>query len=78
MCPTDDIVDIAQGMAYDTATLLEDVARRRPEQAVHLRNLAHVLRQTADSFDADPSTNPPTGGERASEASEGAAVQSKR
>lgn len=54
-----ELLEIAKGMAYDTATLLEDVARRLPvPQSVHVLNVAVNLRRTADALPSpDPSTS---------------------
>lgn len=62
---TDELVTLTRGMAYDTATLLEDVARRMSgRRTIYLRNVAAELRRTADDMGhyADPSTNPPASG----------------
>lgn len=59
-----ELLEAARGMAYDTATLLEDVARRLPvPHSVHVRNVATNLRRTADTLEhAEPTTDPPPSG----------------
>lgn len=62
---TDELIALTRGMQYDTATLLQDVARRMPGQrAIYLRNVAAALRRCADDMAtyADTSTNPSPGG----------------
>lgn len=60
-----ELLDIARGMAYDTATVWEDLSRRLPMPIrVQVRNVAQVLKQTADDLliHANPPTDPPTSG----------------
>lgn len=62
---TDELVTLTRGMAYDTATLLEDVARRaQGRRAIYLRNIAAELKRCADDMAdyADTSTNPQASG----------------
>lgn len=73
--------EIARGMAFDTATLLEDVSRRlHPASARHVRNVVHILRECANELPryAKAPTDTSASRERASEASQAQAVQPQR
>lgn len=77
----EELLELARGMAYDTATLLGDYARRlNPQSARHLRNVVHVLTECATDLPHYAKATPDTSArrEQASEASKAAAVQPHR
>lgn len=62
---TEELVTLTRGMAYDTATLLEDVARRmQGGRVVYLRNVVAELKRCANEMAtyADTSPDPPASG----------------